>query len=87
MITLVLEGARSGKSSVAEVLLAALAYWRGDVVIVPDEVGPGVYSLSEVPQSHRDALGGLNQLVAERAYGVFLAVAGQLMTLKAPGAR
>ena len=87
MITLVLEGARSGKSSAAEVLLAGLACWRGDVVIVPDEVGLGVYSLSEVCQSHRDALGALNQLVAERAYGVFLAVAGQLMALKPPGAR
>jgi len=86
-MTLELAGARSGKSAVAEALLAGLAHWRGDVVVISDEVGLGVHPSREVGRSYRDALGAMNRLVAERAERVFFVVAGQLMTLKAPGAR
>jgi len=63
-------------------LLEALDRVRGDVVIVSDEVGLGVHPTSEVGRAYRDALGSLNQSVADYADVVLLVVAGQVLTLK-----
>jgi adenosyl cobinamide kinase/adenosyl cobinamide phosphate guanylyltransferase len=65
-----------------DALLDALGHVNGDVVIVSDEVGLGVHPSSDVGRAFRDALGSVNQLVAERADRVFLVVAGQLLQLK-----
>ncbi len=67
----------------AEALLQSLRQCSGDVVIVSDEVGLGVHPSSEVGRSYRDAMGTLNQLVADLADRVLLVVAGQVLTLKA----
>ena len=63
-------------------LLEALDRVRGDVVIVSDEVGLGVHPTSEVGRAYRDALGSLNQSVADYADVVLFVVAGQVLTLK-----
>ena len=63
-------------------LLEALDRVVGDVVIVSDEVGLGVHPTSEVGRAYRDALGSLNQSVADCADVVLLVVAGQVLTLK-----
>ncbi|MDE3140117.1 MAG: bifunctional adenosylcobinamide kinase/adenosylcobinamide-phosphate guanylyltransferase [Acidobacteriota bacterium] len=63
-------------------LLEAFDRVRGDVVIVSDEVGLGVHPTSEVGRAYRDALGSLNQSVADYADVVLLVVAGQVLTLK-----
>ena len=67
----------------AEPLLESLRQCSGDVVIVSDEVGLGVHPSSEAGRSYRDAMGTLNQLVANQADRVLLVVAGQVLTLKA----
>ena len=63
-------------------LLAALGRVTGDVVVVSDEAGLGVHPTSEVGRAYRDALGSLNQSVADYADCVLFVVAGQVMTLK-----
>lgn len=63
-------------------LIEALSQCSSDVVIVSDEVGLGVHPSSDVGRAFRDALGSLNQSVAERADRVLLVVAGQVLTLK-----
>ena len=65
-----------------EALLEALSRRSGDVVIVSDEVGLGVHPSTDVGRAFRDAMGSLNQSVAERADRVVLVVAGQVLTLK-----
>lgn len=65
-----------------EALLETLSRCSSDVVIVSDEVGMGVHPSSDAGRAFRDALGLLNQSVAERADRVVLVVAGQALTLK-----
>ena len=74
--------ARGEDQGLVDALLDALGHVNGDVVIVSDEVGLGVHPSSDVGRAFRDALGSVNQLVAERADRVFLVVAGQLLQLK-----
>ncbi len=66
-------------------LLERLARHHGDVVVVSDEVGMGVHPSSEVGRSYRDALGVVNQALANDARRVLLVVAGQVLTIKPPG--
>lgn len=68
-------------------LLEGLSRCSGDVVIVSDEVGLGVHPSSDVGRAFRDAMGSLNQSVAQHADKVFLVVAGQVLTLKSQGPR
>jgi adenosylcobinamide kinase/adenosylcobinamide-phosphate guanylyltransferase len=63
-------------------LLEAFDRVKGDIVIVSDEVGLGVHPTSEVGRAYRDALGSLNQSVADCADTVLVVVAGQVLTLK-----
>jgi len=63
-------------------LIETLGQCSSDVVIVSDEVGLGVHPSSNVGRAFRDALGSLNQSVADRADRVLLVVAGQVLTLK-----
>ncbi len=65
-------------------LVMALGAHRGDVVVVSDEVGLGVHPETAVGRAFRDALGELNQAVAQRADRVLLVVAGCALTLKSP---
>ena len=62
----------------------ALGSYDGDVVIVSEEVGLGVHPSSEVGGRFRDALGVLNQRVAELADEVRLVVAGRTLRLTEP---
>lgn len=63
-------------------LVAALAGRVGDTVVVSDEVGLGVHPATEVGRRFRDALGSLNQAVAEVADEVLLVVAGRVLALE-----
>jgi adenosylcobinamide kinase / adenosylcobinamide-phosphate guanylyltransferase len=62
-------------------LVAALGSHLGHVVVVSDEVGLGVHPSSEAGRLYRDALGELNQQVAQIADPVLLAVAGRVLQL------
>ncbi len=63
-------------------LLDGVCHVSGHVVIVSDEVGMGVHPSSDVGRAFRDAVGSLNQAVANVADSVLLVVAGQVVTLK-----
>ncbi len=59
-----------------ESLLASLASWRGQVIVVAEEVGWGVVPAYPMGRLFRDRLGELTQKVAARADQVFLVIAG-----------
>ncbi len=65
-------------------LCRALCQRRGDTVVVSDEVGMGVHPSSDAGRQFRDALGALNQRVAEVADHVFLVMAGRVLHLDRP---
>ena len=67
-------------------LLAALGARTGPTVLVSEEVGLGVHPSTEVGGRFRDALGSLNQAVAELADEVLLVIAGRVLPLeRGPG--
>lgn len=67
-------------------LLAALAARPDDTVLVSDEVGLGVHPSTELGGRFRDALGSLNQAVADLADDVLLVIAGRVLPLeRGPG--
>jgi adenosylcobinamide kinase / adenosylcobinamide-phosphate guanylyltransferase len=57
---------------------------RGDTVVVSDEVGLGVHPSSEAGRRFRDAIGLVNQAVAEVADDALLVVAGRAIRLDRP---
>jgi adenosylcobinamide kinase/adenosylcobinamide-phosphate guanylyltransferase len=65
-------------------LCRALSGRRGDTVLVSDEVGMGVHPSSETGRQFRDALGALNQRVADVADHVVLVLAGRVLQLDRP---
>ena len=65
----------------AAALCDALAGRASDTVVVSEEVGLGVHAPTEVGRRFADALGELNQAVAEIADQVLLAVAGRALPL------
>jgi adenosyl cobinamide kinase/adenosyl cobinamide phosphate guanylyltransferase len=65
-------------------LCSALRERVGDAVIVSDEVGLGVHPTTAVGRRFRDALGSVNQAVAEVADAVWLVVAGRVLVLNPP---
>jgi adenosyl cobinamide kinase/adenosyl cobinamide phosphate guanylyltransferase len=68
----------------APTLVAALRDRPGDTVVVSEEVGLGVHPSSELGRQFRDALGTVNQAVAEVADRVVLVVAGRMLPLERP---
>jgi len=67
-----------------EGLCRALCDRRGDTVVVSDEVGLGVHPSTESGRRFRDALGTVNQRVADCADEVLLVVAGRVLPLERP---
>ncbi len=65
-------------------LCAALTARVGDTIVVSDEVGLGVIPATAMGGAFRDALGSLNQAVAEVADRALLVVAGRVLTLDPP---
>jgi len=65
-------------------LCQALTERRGDTVVVSDEVGMGVHPSTETGRQFRDALGTLNQRVADVADHVVLVLAGRVLQLDRP---
>lgn len=65
-----------------DALCGALAGREGDTVVVSEEVGLGVHPSSEAGRRFRDALGLLNQRVADIADDVLLVVAGRVLPLE-----
>lgn len=63
-------------------LCAVLGRRQGDTVLVSDEVGLGVHPFTDEGRRFRDALGTLNQAVAELADKVILVVAGRQLVLE-----
>jgi len=63
-------------------LCSALRQRPGDTVVVSDEVGLSVHPSTEAGCRFRDALGQLNQAVAEIADDVVLVVAGRRVPLE-----
>jgi adenosyl cobinamide kinase/adenosyl cobinamide phosphate guanylyltransferase len=62
-------------------LCQAVSVRPDDTVIVSDEVGFGVHPETPMGRAFRDALGTLNQAVAEVADEVYLVVAGRALLL------
>ena len=62
-------------------LIAALNARRDDTIIVSEEVGFGVHPESALGRDFRDALGTLNQAVADACDEVLLVVAGRVLSL------
>lgn len=77
--------ASPGMAVDAEDLCAAMTGRDADTVVVSDEVGLGVHPSTEAGLRFRDALGLLNQSVAEVADEVLLVVAGRILRLDPPG--
>ncbi len=65
-----------------ERLLGSLAEVRGPVVIVSNEVGSGIVPDNALARRYADALGTLNQRVAEVVDRVVLVAAGLPLVLK-----
>lgn len=65
-----------------ETLVAALSAAAGPVVIVSNEVGAGIIPDKPLPRAYADALGILNQHIAETVGRVVLVTAGQPILLK-----
>jgi len=65
----------------ADGFCAALRARRGDTIVVSEEVGMGVHPSTELGGRFRDAVGTLNQGVANTADQVLLVVAGRALTL------
>ncbi|CAN5733393.1 bifunctional adenosylcobinamide kinase/adenosylcobinamide-phosphate guanylyltransferase [soil metagenome] len=63
-------------------LVDAMTGRSGDTIVVSEEVGLGVHPSSEAGRRFRDALGALNQVVAEAADDVLLVVAGRVLPLE-----
>ena len=63
-------------------LIAALGARAAPTVVVSDEVGLGVHPSTEVGRRFRDALGLVNQAVADAADEVWLVVAGRGLRLE-----
>jgi len=68
-----------GFSVDATALCAVLAGHDGEVIVVSDEVGLGVHPSTEPGRLFRDALGLVNQAVADVADEVLLVVAGRVL--------
>jgi adenosyl cobinamide kinase/adenosyl cobinamide phosphate guanylyltransferase len=64
-----------------DLLIAALRARRGDTIIVSEEVGLGVHPETAIGRDFRDALGTLNQAVAQECDDVLLVVAGRALSL------
>lgn len=62
-------------------LVDGLRRRRGDTVVVSEEVGLGVHPATGAGRRFRDALGSLNQAVADVADEVLLVVAGRVLPL------
>ena len=65
-------------------LCSALAERDGDTVVVSEEVGLSVHPSTKDGRGFRDALGALNQSVANCADEVFFVVAGRMLRLDGP---
>jgi adenosyl cobinamide kinase/adenosyl cobinamide phosphate guanylyltransferase len=65
----------------AAALCKALEGRTGDTVVVSEEVGLGVHPMTEAGRRFADALGELNQAVADIADRAFLVVAGRTLPL------
>lgn len=74
----------AGRSPEAETdrLSGALAAASGTVVLVTNEVGSGIIPGDALSRRYADALGTLNQAIAEAVGRVVLVVAGQPLILK-----
>jgi adenosyl cobinamide kinase/adenosyl cobinamide phosphate guanylyltransferase len=66
----------------ADALVDALARRRGDAVVGSEEVGLAVHPSTELGGHFRDALGLVNQRVADIADRVVLVVAGRVLPLE-----
>ncbi len=62
----------------------AMAARHGDTILVSDEVGLGVHPATDVGRRFRDALGTVNQQIADAADRVLLVVAGRVLPLDRP---
>ncbi len=64
-----------------DALVMAIYERKGDTVIVSEEVGFGVHPETPLGRAFRDALGTLNQAVAQVCDDVVLVVAGRVLPL------
>lgn len=77
-----LMGAERDIDTATDGLIAALERAAGPVVLVSNEVGAGIIPDNALARRYADALGTLNQRVAEVADRVVLVAAGQPLLLK-----
>jgi len=74
--------AGDGLADAVDALVQALARARGPLVLVSNEIGLGVVPLGASVRAYVDALGRLNQAVAQGCSRVTLMVAGQPLCIK-----
>ena len=72
----------AGEGQATAQLLDALALAAGPLVLVGNEIGLGVIPMGREVRAFVDALGRLNQAVAQRCHRVTLMAAGLPLTLK-----
>ncbi len=72
----------TGGAALAAVLRARAATETGATVLVSDEVGLGVHPSTDSGRHFRDALGIVNQAVADIADEVLLIIAGRVLPLE-----
>jgi adenosyl cobinamide kinase/adenosyl cobinamide phosphate guanylyltransferase len=74
--------AHDGFAVDVDALIAALTSRAGDTVVVSEEVGLGVHPSTEIGGRFRDALGLVNQRVADTADRAVLVIAGRVLPLE-----
>jgi len=77
--------ASPGMEADAVALCEALAARSGDTVVVSEEVGLAVHPSTEAGRRFQDAMGAVNQAVADCAHEVVLVVAGRTLRLDRAG--
>ena len=65
-------------------LLRWLGEWRGDVLLISNEVGSGIVPIAPISRRFQDEQGRLNQALAALCERVTLVVAGLAVPIKAP---
>ena len=76
------QGATAGVASQIDALLAVIGAARGPLVLIGNEIGLGVVPMGREVRAFVDALGQLNQRVAQACDRVTLMAAGLPLTLK-----
>jgi adenosylcobinamide kinase/adenosylcobinamide-phosphate guanylyltransferase len=80
--TLFFEASEAEKLSEVESLIGALREFRGNAIIVTNEVGWGIIPSDEVSRKYQSELGSINQRVAKVCDEVYVMISGIPLKIK-----